>query len=261
MRRFSVVLIAVSAFLLSHCKGSEPSEPTEGGAEPGAEEQPAQPAADPEQAYLMSISGLRRQPTEDRKVTDEAGKSVRNWQTTLFRGEELTVLEVEGGWARAKASDDSVGWVQKEYLLPTEGVRVATVFEEIKTFGRPDLLTLNASLALEPGSLLFVLKTKDQFSEVNRFGQRTTWVLSEKINSEAAEVAAAKLLAKAKWLESKKDPSAEQVLDLAKTQFGTTRLIGMLAASGEEPQEAEGEVAADEAAPAEGEETKPGEDI
>jgi hypothetical protein len=260
MRRFSLLLFAVAS-LATGCKESAPTEPAEGGTEQEAVDKQAAPAAEPEQAYLTSITGLRRQATEDRKVTSEDGKPVRNWQTTLFRGEELNVLEVEGEWARGKASDDSEGWVKKEFLLPTEGVQVATVFEEIKTFSRPDLLALNSSLTLEPGSLLFVLKTKDQFTEVNRFGQRTTWVLSEKLNTEAAEVSAAKLLAKAKWLDDKKDPSAAQVLDLARTQFGGTRLVGMLEAPETpegEPEPAEG---APEGATPEGGEAKPGEDI
>jgi hypothetical protein len=72
-----------------------------------------------------------------------------------------------------------------------------------------------------------VLKTKDQFTEVNHYGQASTWLLSEKLNTDSREIAAAKLLAKVRWLKSKNDPSADTVMELAKTQFGDSRLVGM----------------------------------
>ena len=189
---------------------------------------PAAPAAAVEQAYVTFVTGLRKEPTDAQKIDDAAtGKKVGNWLTTLYRGEEVAILEVKGDWARVRASDDSEGWVQKNGLLPVEGVTVATVFEQAKTFSRPDLLALNATRVVEPGTLLFGLKTKDQFAEVNFYGQGSAWILAEKLNTDAREIAAAKLLAKVRWLKERKDTSADKVMELARTEFADSKLSGM----------------------------------
>ncbi len=184
-------------------------------------------AAQPERAYVTAITGLKRQPNEEKKI-DEGGKKVSNWLATLYRGEEFTVTKVEGDYAFGKASDDTEGWLKKDTLLPTEGVTLATVLEEAKTFSRPDLLALNAQRKIEPGALLFVLKNKDQFVEVNFYGKSTAWVLAEKLATDSTEVAAAKLLNKIRWLKEKNDPTANEMLELARGQYGSTRVMGML---------------------------------
>ncbi|MFC1609330.1 hypothetical protein ACFL6C_00090 [Myxococcota bacterium] len=253
--RCIAVVATLFAFVLGGCKEdpqpeTKPDEPA--AVEPTGAAEPAEPepAAELEQAYLTHVTGLRREPTEAKKVEIEGKKKkVNNWVMTLYRGEEVTVQEVRGEWTRVSASDDSEGWVKKNGLLPIEGVSLATVFEKAKTFYRPDLLAQNTSRMIDPASLLFILKTKDQFTEVNYYGQGKSWVLSDKLNADPKEISAAKLLAKVQWLKSRKDPDADKVMELARTQFGDSRLVGMADEEGkvkEEPAEGD-EAAADEA--------------
>ncbi len=205
-----------------------PTPPVTAAVEPAPA--PSEPAAVSEAAYVTFVTGLRREPVEAQRIDDPTGaskKKISNWLMTLYRGEEVTILGVQDTWAKVRASDDSEGWVQKNGLLPVEGAAIATVFEPTKTFNRPDLLALNTSRTLDPAALLFVLKTKDQFSEVNYYGQGTAWVLSEKLNTDAREIAAAKLLAKVRWLKERKDASADEVMKLARAQFSDSKLVGM----------------------------------
>jgi uncharacterized protein YgiM (DUF1202 family) len=227
MRHIAVVatvLVALAA--CSEKAAPEPTAPTPPtAAEPS---EPAEPAAEPEQAYLTYVTGIRRKPSDAKKVEVEGKtKKVHNWLSTLYRGEEVTVLEVQGDWARVVASDETEGWVKKTGLLPTEGVSLATLFEKTKTFHRPDLLAQNTSRSIEPATLLFVLKTKNQFTEVNYYGQGSVWVLSDKLSVDPTEISAAKLLAKVQWLKGRKDPDADKVMELARTHFGETKLVAM----------------------------------
>jgi SH3-like domain-containing protein len=205
-----------------------------------------------EQAYVTGVVSLRRLATDERQIDDPTGKAkkkIANFLTSLHRGEQVSVLKVQDKWAQVRASDDKEGWLEKDRLLPTEGVSMATVFQETKTFDRPDLLALNGKRKLDPGALLFVLKTKDQFSEINVGGATTAWVLTSDVSTEAREVEASKLLGKARWLTERKDESAAALMDLAKSQFGDTKI--MQAAATAEAAPADG-AAKPEGAPADG---------
>jgi SH3-like domain-containing protein len=186
-----------------------------------------EPKGEPETALVTSVTSLKKEPDDAAKIDGAGGKKVNNWVATLYRGEQVGVVKVQEDWAQVTTSDESTGWMKKDGLLPSEGTTLATIFETVKTFNRPDLLTLNATRTLEAGSLLVVVKTKDQFSEVNFQGKQTAWVLSEKLNMDGTEIAAAKLVNKIRWLKAKKDPAADQFLELAKSQFSTSRLVGM----------------------------------
>ncbi len=223
----SVVIFAVACSKEQAPTPPQPQGPQLGGA--AAAVAPAgAPQAQAEEALVTGVTSLKREASDAQKLDDAAGKKVNNWVATLYRGEVVTVQSVKDDWAQVKASDDSTGWVKKDVLLPSEGTTLATLFEEAKTFNRPDLLAMNAKLTLEPGALLFVLKTKEQFSEVNVQGKTTAWVLSERLSTDSNEIAAAKIVNKIKWLKAKKDPQAKEFLELAKSQFGSSRLVGML---------------------------------
>ncbi|MBI5507383.1 MAG: SH3 domain-containing protein [Deltaproteobacteria bacterium] len=237
------LLLFLLAFAVAACTKDEAVAPTPDNRPSPAATAPAAPvpAGEPEQALVTAVTSLKREPNDAAKVDAADGKKVSNWVATLYRGEQVTVLKVQDDWAAIKASDESTGWMKKTDLLPNEGTSLATVFETVKTFNRPDLLALNAARTIESGTLLFVVKTKDQFSEVNFQGKATAWVLSEKLNMDVNEIAAAKLVNKIRWLKAKKDPAADQFLELARSQFGGSRLVTMFdeaAKAGTEPGEA-----------------------
>ncbi|OGQ81302.1 MAG: hypothetical protein A2289_08750 [Deltaproteobacteria bacterium RIFOXYA12_FULL_58_15] len=257
MRRIALFIFSASILVLSlvGCKdGTQTPQdaPTVGAVNELSAAQPAAPAgAASEQAYLTYVTGLRREASEAKKVElPGESKKAQNWIMTLYRGEEVTVIEVDGEWAKVRASDDSEGWVKKSGLLPIEGVELATVFEKTKTFQRPDLLAQNTSRQLDPGALVFVLKSKDQFTEVNYYGQGTVWVLSGTLNTEPKEIAAAKLLAKVQWLKARNDADADKVMELARSEFGDSKLVGMA--------DSEGKIAGEGAAPTDEAETVEG---
>lgn len=184
-----------------------------------------------EQAFVTSVAPVRRVGNDDKQVDDpkKPGKRLPNYITTLHRGEQVQVISVEGDWAQVRSSDEKEGWVKKDTLLPSEGVTMATTLEEAKTFDRPDLLALNAKRKVAAGSLVYAQRTKDQFSEINLGGTTSAWVLSSALVKDQREVDAAKLLNKARWLTEHKDASAADLMDLAKKEYGDTKVMQMQA--------------------------------
>jgi hypothetical protein len=177
-------------------------------------------------AYITQVTPVRRE-SSDAKEVEEAGKKKKqpNWLATLYRGEQVTVLSTRGDWLVVRTSDEKTGWVKLDSVLSGAGLEMATVLDKSKMFSRPDLLALLGTRAIEPGSLLFSLRAKDQFSEVNVSGTSTVWVLTDVLSKDPKEVDAAKLLHKARLLKEKNDPAADGLLDLARTQFASTRLV------------------------------------
>jgi SH3-like domain-containing protein len=186
-----------------------------------------------EQAFVTGVTAVRRANTDDKQVDDpkKPGKKLNNYITTLHRGEQVQVVSVEGDWAQVRSSDEKEGWTKKDALLPSEGVTMVTTLDEAKTFDRPDLLALNAKRKVAPGALVYAMRTKDQFSEVNLGGTSTAWVLTSNLVSEQREVDAAKLLNKARWLTEHKDATAADLMDLAKKEYGDTKVMQALAAA------------------------------
>ena len=209
-----------------------------------AEPRPSQAG---EQAFVTGVTAVRRASNEDKQVEDpkKPGKKVNNYITTLHRGEQVQVVSVEGDWAQVRSSDEKEGWTKKDALLPSQGVTMATTLDEAKTFDRPDLLALNAKRKVAAGALVYALRAKDQFSEVNIGGSSTAWVLTSSLISEQREVDAAKLLNKARWLTDHKDASAADLMDLAKKEYGDTKVMQAHTAA-----QAAGEGAAPAPAPA-----------
>ena len=186
--------------------------------------------ADMGAAFSGASQIVRRQPNEAKEVEDSGGrkKKFSNFVASVLRGEQITVVERHGDWARVRLSDGKAGWVKNDNVIDAPRTVLATNLDRVKTFLRPDLLALNASTQLEPGSLLFLMRTKDQFSEVDTGAANTVWVLSAQITSETQEVEAAKLINRARILQQRNDPDAEAALDLAKTHLGLTRLVQTL---------------------------------
>jgi SH3-like domain-containing protein len=187
----------------------------------------ARPSQAGEQAFVTGVTAVRRANSDDKQVDDpkKPGKKLSNYITTLHRGEQVQVLSVEGDWAQVRSSDEKEGWTKKDALLPSQGVTMATTLDETKTFDRPDLLALNAKRKVAAGALVYAMRAKDQFSEVNLGGSSTAWVLTSALVSEQREVDAAKLLNKARWLTDHKDASAADLMDLAKKEYGDTKVM------------------------------------
>jgi hypothetical protein len=224
------------------------SEPAEGSGpeaaqvapEPAANGMPALGAGghsvastEPRAAYFTQLTVVRRAPNEARDVDDGTGRKRRlvNVLTSVYRGEQATVLKAQGDWLQVRLSDAMQGWVKANTVVTEAAgkkIEMATVFEVTKTFTRPDLLALSAGRLLEPGSLLFVLRQIDQFSEVNTAGTAQAWVLSDLLSQDTQEVQAAKLLGRAKALADRHDANSAVPLELAKSHYATTRLVQAL---------------------------------
>src|SRR5205814_2297391 len=104
------------------------------------------------------------------------------------------------------------GWVPASGLVPQEEARIATTLRALKVFKRPDLLALDGSKSIEPGTLLFALRTREQFSEVSSGGTATVWVQTSDLETGDREVQVSKLLTKARWMQEKNEPGHEELV-------------------------------------------------
>ncbi|MBN1962674.1 MAG: SH3 domain-containing protein [Deltaproteobacteria bacterium] len=236
MRRFFflalVSLLAAcskSETTTANTKSSDDTDSTTAVASKPAEE----PIVEGQAAYLLQSSSLLKQATNDRKIENpETHKKENNWKASLYRGEEVKLLKKDGEWTQVKASDGTDGWIKSKALLIAEGVSMATVLEEVKTFNRPDFLAPSKTV-IAPGSLLYIIKKSndDTFSEVNYSYTRTVWVETSKLETDSREIAAARVVSRAISLAERKDDSAAQYWDLAKSQFGDTKVVQKALAS------------------------------
>ena len=181
------------------------------------------------EAYVTQPTFVRRTPSEAREV-EVTGKTKRqaNWLATLQRGEHVRVLEAREGWLRVQSSDEASGWLKRDGVLVGPEVAQATNLTVLQRFTRPDLLALVPTRPIEPGSLLFVLRRKEGFCEVNFAGNAVSWVLADALERDATEVEAAKLLHRARQLAERNDAGAEPLLALARQRFAATRLLAAL---------------------------------
>ncbi|MEI7704928.1 MAG: SH3 domain-containing protein, partial [Deltaproteobacteria bacterium] len=149
---------------------------------------------------------------------------------TLHRGERVTLLETRDAWSRVRTSGGQEGWLRSSALAPAAGVQEGTVLAAAFTFDRPDLLASNARRKLEPGTLLFVRNAKDLFTEVDAGPGASTWVLTDRISTQAADVGAARLVEKARYLQrnDRKD-EAREVLVLLRSSFPSSPLVPVVA--------------------------------
>lgn len=241
MKRWTVIL---SCALAAACVKTAQA-PTEGTADPnGAAVQAIGDSPRPagneglvqgDGAFVTQTLLVKRE-AKDAKELEEPGKKKRvaNWVATLYRGEQVTALGNQGDWAHIRMSDGKEGYVKADSIL-SGSVDLATVFDKAKTFTRPDLLAFNTARQVEPGSLLFVMRAKDQFSEVNMGGSNTVWVLSDVLSKESKEVEAAKLINRARILKDRNEADANSAFDLAKTQFADTKLVQTMLLAAADP--------------------------
>ena len=182
--------------------------------------------------YVTATTALRREPVEAQRVkASGAGAPSSNLLATLQRGERVTVLESRGDWTRVRASDGTEGWLRSSLLLSADGVTEGTVLAQAWAFDRPDLLAVNVTRKVDPGTLLLVVKTKELFSEVELGQGQNAWVLSDRISTQPADVMAAKLVEKARTLErSGHLGEAKDVLALLRARLPESPFIPGLAA-------------------------------
>lgn len=182
------------------------------------------PAADPALRVVTAVAPLRKDP---------AGATL----ALLQRGERVTFLEARDEQSRVRTSGGQEGWLRAASLVPASAVQEATVVVASLAFDRPDLLAVNAKRKVEPGTLLLVRASKDLFSEVDAGPGPATWVLTDRLSMQPADVAAARLVEKARWLR-KQDRGAEarEVLALLRSTLPGSPFIPALAVElGEAP--------------------------
>lgn len=203
---------------------------------PGA---PAEaPSPDPAFRWVTELSTLRREPNEQARVQLAGTKApVPNALSTLHRGDQVRLLESREAWARVAAPDGTEGWLRATVLLPVDGLPLATVLVETWAFEQPDLLASNARRKLEPGTLLLVRNTHELFTEVEAGQGTAVWVLTDRLSTRPDDVAAAKLVERARLLQrSGKQQDAREVLTLLRARQPSSPLEPVLAAElGEAP--------------------------
>jgi SH3-like domain-containing protein len=221
MNRFSIGMV-LGAVALVGCEKKSASEAAAVATSP----QVVAPAVPTEQlAYVIFGAVAKKAPNELPKV-DEKGKQVANWVATLARGERVTLLKEEADYQQVRTSGDVTGWVKKAALLPENKASPATVLDASEGFDRPELFTINSKKKVEAGTLLFVLRTKGEFSEVNVNGWASAWVRSSAVNTDASEIGVSKMLARARELKTANNLSgAEDLLKVAKKTYGSARLL------------------------------------
>jgi hypothetical protein len=241
------VTVAFALGMLA-CFGGSSESPEPAPVEPEPVAAPTEPEPAERPGHVIGVTSLRKQPNDDKKVDDGSGKQVSNWVATLYRGETVTVFgeNPAGDWVNARLSDGAEGWLKADRVVAGAEVKVATLYEEGKTFRRPDLLALDTDKTIEPGSLLFVVQEKDQFSEVDYprsgWNSNKAWTLTSELVEDPNEVEVAKVVAKIRHLRAENSDDAKQLEELARSQFGSSRLIALLdqpVEEGEAPPEGE----------------------
>jgi SH3-like domain-containing protein len=156
---------------------------------------------------------------------------VANSIAVLHRGERVTLVEGRDEWSRVRASDGEEGWMRSASLLPSSQVQEGTVLVVTWAFDRPDLLAANARRKLDPGTLLFIRKTRDLFTEVDAGPGQSTWILTDRVTTAPGDVAAAKLVEKARFLRRNDRPDeARDLLALLRSRSPDSPLVSALAA-------------------------------
>lgn len=201
----------------------------------------AEAPVDPALRFVTALSTLRREPSDQARVKTGPGKApVANALAVLHRGERVTHLEARDEWSRVRASDGEEGWMKSNVLAPASEIQEGTVLVVAWAFDRPDLLAANARRKIEPGTLLFIRKTKDLFTEVDAGPGPSTWILTDRVTLQPGDVAAAKLVEKARYLQrNDRGPEAREILTLLRSRSPDSPLVPALAVElGEQPPDA-----------------------
>ena len=197
----------------------------------------ATPAVDPALRWVTAAAVLRRAPSEASHVpVPGERRPVANAVRTLQRGEQVRVVAARDGWTQVRDAGDQEGWVKDGVLLAADVPSAATVLVEAWAFDRPDLLATNARRRISPGTLLFVRKTGDLFTEVDAGPGPSTWVLSDRIASGPDDVKASLLVERARQLSrAGKGPEALAVLASLRAEQPGSPLVPVLSAELGEP--------------------------
>jgi len=183
--------------------------------------------------FVIYTTALKKEGSDKPKIEDAKGKLVGNWLGTLYRGERVSLVKDDGGdYVQMKTSGEVEGFVKRTSVLLAADISEATVLESTDAFDRPDLLALNGKKKVNAGTLIFVLKSREQFSEVNAQGTGTVWVLNGRLTTDKDELAVAKILAKARSLKEGKDEKKQEgiadLVSLAKNNFGNAKLVALM---------------------------------
>jgi SH3-like domain-containing protein len=198
-------------------------------------ERVAEPPPDPALRYVTALTTLRSDPSEPQRASAKGKAPASKVPPStaialLHRGERVTWLETRDDWSRVRASDGAVGWMKGALLTPVSEAQEGTVLVVAWIFDRPDLLAANAKKRLDPGTLLFVRKTKDLFTEVDAGGGSNVWLLSDRVTTAPDDVAAAKLVEKARFLQKgDRLDEARQILALLRSRSPDSPLVPVLA--------------------------------
>ncbi len=194
-----------------------------------------EPAADPASRIVTVLSTLRSGPEGPGKPKGPPKGTTA--LAVLQRGERVLLLEARDAWSRVRASDGTEGWLHSAALVPASEVQEGTVLVQAWAFDRPDLLAANARRKLEPGTLLLVRRSRDLFTEVDAGPGGSTWILTDRLTTRPDDVAAAKLVEKARLVRRGDRPDdARELLALLRSRQPTSPLVPVLAAElGEEP--------------------------
>jgi SH3-like domain-containing protein len=232
--RLTAVATVAAASLLSACnrdgRGGKLDLPTGGVV--------VEPPVDAAARFVIVLSTLRREPTEQARVKSEGSKAaVANAIALLHRGERVSLVERRDDWSRVRASDGEEGWLKSAALAPVSEMQEGTVLLVAWAFDRPDLLAANARRKIDPGTLLFIRKTRDLFTEVDAGPGPSIWVLTDRVTTQPGDVAAAKLVEKARYLIRNERPGeARELLALLRSRSPDSPLVGVLATElGETP--------------------------
>ena len=184
--------------------------------------------------FILATTSLRREPTTEKRVPKPGGPSdslISNWKATLVRGSEVRLLAAKEAWHQIEILGGEIGWVQESSLAQANEVKIATLLQETRTFQRPDLTRL-AGHRLPLGTIVFVVREKEQFSLINHprglYNSSETWILSNRLTLAKDEVAMARALAKLPGLLAKDQAAAQEIVTLLKDQYPQTTLLPVL---------------------------------
>lgn len=211
-----------------------------------------EPSNEPKDGFAVATTYLRSHPTTERRIDDpdNPGKKLSTYIATLYRGNALTVVETKDEFVRVQLKDgsDNEGWLQSKRVT-TKGSQVATIKEEVRTFSRPEMLSINTTMKLPAGAVLVVTQEQGKFVEVDyprsQWSSASTWILAENLDTSPEDVEVAQLISKALYMREDSADKAKVIEDLAREQFAGNTLLTLL-----DPPEAEEAEAAEGAEPA-----------
>ncbi|MEN0066239.1 MAG: hypothetical protein AAGA48_29130 [Myxococcota bacterium] len=240
------MLLAIAVF---GCSGvsSDPEPAAEGTPEEAGAEAAEEPTNEPKDGFAIATTYLRSHATTERKIDDpdNPGKRISTYVATIYRGNDLTVVETKDDFVRVTLQDGSgnEGWIKGSRVTTADGAKLATVKEEVKTFSRPDLLSLNTTMKLAPGSVLVVTQSQGKFVEVDypksQWSSASTWVLADTVVEGEDDVAAAQLISKVLYVREDSAEKAKPLEELAREQFAGNALLNLLDPPEPEPSEEE----------------------